>query len=326
MISVLIFIINIRHEVYCQDEFMYIEKCRLSDFNLKITRLSTDTLFFKAFGRKKYVLNSDLMGYRYKDSSWTFFKEEYKTQFSNNINPANTNPITKTKKDPAEVMLLDGSVTDFNLSLVSINEDTLFYEAFSKLKFYLLTEILAYRKLNVSAWIYVNTAYEKGRNVYKGKNTSEFNSRKKYLEKHVISNKSAENLVRKNNYAIYFDGSRPSLNTIHLEKNKYIGVQFINDTIKHLYVLPLVKIVNDSLYFAPNYFDYDYHFSACINEISFLVIDPIFPSIIMPITERMELESTPKLFEMAFKSKNGFWLKNDSGREKVNWKIKDLGY
>lgn len=64
-----------------QDEVMLRGDTVVVNHELKIRRISKDTLQYRAFGKTRYFLMEKVMAYRYKDSAWTYVDKSDKQKY-----------------------------------------------------------------------------------------------------------------------------------------------------------------------------------------------------------------------------------------------------
>lgn len=317
---VLIFVLAYAGHVSAQDEFItWQDKC-VTDFELKILRVNSDTLFYKAFFKKRFYLTADLVGYKYKDSVWVYFSDTVPDK----IKPGNIRFDEKGRQ--AELFLIEDGLTQTkNILLINISNDTLYYEGFLKHKFYLLKDLIAYRYKS-GKWNYVSHGYRENIRAQKDTASMEYKKRKGVLLAHAITNKRMYQLNSVNNYAVYFHSDDLGSNSWYLKKDRYIALRLKADTLGTLFVLPLVKICKDTLYFDKNYFDWNSYFSIAMQDLSYICFDVKFPSSQIPFDKRIKLESELTLLQMAYNSSVGFWLNSEEKRKKVIFTSVDIGY
>lgn len=67
--------------VQAQDELMLKGDTVALDFELKIKKITADTIIYRSYRKETVLRTEDVMMYRYKDSSWTFVRKADKEKY-----------------------------------------------------------------------------------------------------------------------------------------------------------------------------------------------------------------------------------------------------
>lgn len=67
--------------VNAQDEIIKLGESVAIDYELKITRITSDTLYYKAFRKNEFLLSKQVLAYKYKNSPWIFVRPEEKQKY-----------------------------------------------------------------------------------------------------------------------------------------------------------------------------------------------------------------------------------------------------
>jgi hypothetical protein len=318
----LFFFVTVPCKIFAQDEFIPLQTKRVTDFELKILRVTKDTLFYKSFLRNKFYLTEDLIAYRYKDSNWVYFNDSMATvmRLKNSMTLAQRGKL-------AELFLIEGGVTEVRkVKLISIRNDSLFYEGVLKSKFVLLSDLIAYRYKG-EKWNFVNYAYRDNIRAQKDSASQEYKKRKSVLLEHAITNEWLNRVVNScNNHGVYFHSNELNQGSWYLTKGRYVSIRLKADSLGTLFVLPLIKIYKDTLYFDKNYYDWDSYFSIGIKDLSYICFDIDFPNSQIPLEKRIKLESEMTLLRQAYESQSGIWLTHTDEKRRVVYSSVDIGY
>lgn len=319
-IILLLFILPAK--VKAQDELMTWQEKRVTNFELKILRVNTDTLFYRSFFRDKYYLKQDLIGYRYKDSNWVYFSDTVPEK----IKETNRLAMTKPGK-PGELYLVDNGAAQLKrVSIVEIRNDSVICDGLVKEKKFSFKELIAYRYKN-DKWNFVNFSYRDNIRAHADTACIEFKNRRAVLLNHAITAKRFNKVVNAyNNYAIDFYGDEVNVESRKLTKGRCVSFRLKTDTLAALYVLPLSKIYKDTLYFDKNYYAWDAYVSINIQDLSYICFDNQFPLTQIPLEERKKQEAKLNLIQMAYESNKGFWLISADQEKTVRFKSVDVGY
>ena len=295
---------------------------RVTNFELKILRVSKDTLFYKSFFTKKFYLVEDLIGYRYKDSNWVYFNDSLAAilRLNKSIDP-------HKRGKPAELFFIDDGITQIKkVNLIEIRNDSVLYEGIFRYKSILLQDVIAYRYKG-EKWNYLNFAYRDNIRAQKDPNSIEFKKRRAILLEHEITDEWANKVCNTyNNFGVHFHSSELREGLWYLTKGRYVAIRLKADSLGTLFVLPLMKIYKDTLYFDKNYFDWNAYFRISLNELSYICFDIDFPSSQIPLEKRMKLESEVTLLRRAYEYQSGIWLTNSDEKRKVVFSSVDIGY
>ncbi len=305
-----------------QDEFMTWQDKRVTNFELKILRVTTDTLFYKSFLRNKFYLTEDLVGYRYKDSNWVYFNDSAVAAMR-----LRTKIDYTLRGKPAELFLIEAGETRIKkIKLVEIRNDSLIYEGFVKNKAFLLRDLIAYRYKG-EKWNFVNFAYRDNIRAQKDTSSVAYKKRKRVLLSHAITNEWTNKVLNSyNNYGVHFHSNDLGPGSWYLTKGRYVAIRLKADSLGTLFVLPLIKICKDTLYFDKNFFDWNSYFSIGLQDLSYICWDIDFPQSQIPLEKRMKLESGVTLLQAAYSSQMGIWLIEEDDKQKVVFSSVDIGY